>query len=220
MGELLKDYVSDYVIFDLETTGLSTETDRVVEIAGVKVRDGKVVQEFETLVNPGMPIPYMASEVNGITDDMVADAPAIDKALQDFLDFVGDMVLVGHNIDSFDLKFILRDAQEHLGKGLQNAYIDTLLLSRVFLPQLAHHSLSNLAEYYGIDTSGAHRALADCRMTQKVFECLAKEMENPSEEARQVKRCRRCGSVMKRRSGKFGEFWGCSRYPACKYTEN
>lgn len=76
-GKKLNDYVSDYVIFDLETTGTSCTTDEVVEISAIKVVDGKVVEEFSTLVNPQMPIPYWATEVNGITDTMVADSPPL-----------------------------------------------------------------------------------------------------------------------------------------------
>ena len=105
-GKKLLEYVPDYVLFDLETTGISWEKDEVVEISAVKVKGGEVVDEFSSLVNPGMPIHYYASEVNGITDDMVADSPSFDKVLEEFLEFAGDAVLVGHNIHTFDMKFI------------------------------------------------------------------------------------------------------------------
>lgn len=219
-GKKLNDYVSDYVIFDLETTGTSCTTDEVVEISAIKVVDGKVVEEFSTLVNPQMPIPYWATEVNGITDAMVADSPTFDVALKDFLEFVGDMILVGHNIHTFDMKFICRDAQKYFGKTIGNDYVDTLPIARLYLPQLGHHTLSDLADYYGISSDGAHRALFDCRMNQQIFERLGEEMKNPSEEAKKVKKCPRCGNPLKLRNGKFGEFWGCTGYPDCKYTQN
>lgn len=219
-GKKLNDYVSDYVIFDLETTGTSCTTDEVVEISAIKVVDGKVVEEFSTLVNPQMPIPYWATEVNGITDAMVADSPTFDVALSDFLEFIGDMILVGHNIHTFDMKFICRDAQKYFGKTIGNDYVDTLPIARLYLPQLGHHTLSDLADYYGISSDGAHRALFDCRMNQQIFERLAEEMKNPSEEAKKVKKCPRCGNPLKLRNGKFGEFWGCTGYPDCKYTKN
>lgn len=219
-GKKLNDYVSDYVIFDLETTGTSCTTDEVVEISAIKVVDGKVVEEFSTLVNPQMPIPYWATEVNGITDTMVADSPTFDVALRDFLEFVGDMILVGHNIHTFDMKFICRDAQKYFGKTIGNDYVDTLPIARLYLPQLGHHTLSDLADYYGISFDGAHRALFDCRMNQQIFERLGEEMKNPSEEAKKVKKCPRCGNLLKLRNGKFGEFWGCTGYPDCKYTQN
>lgn len=140
-GKKLNKYVSDYVIFDLETTGVSVTNDEVIEISAVKVANGIVVDEFTSLVNPGMPIPFYASEVNGITDDMVNDYPSFDVVLKSFLDFVGDNVLVGHNIHRFDMKFILRDSEKYFGKTISNDYIDTLQLARVYLPDMDSHTL-------------------------------------------------------------------------------
>ena len=219
-GKRRVEYVPDYVLFDLETTGVSWEKDEVVEISALKVKDGEVVDEFSTLVNPGMPIPYYASEVNGITDDMVADSPFFDKVLGEFLEFSGDAVLVGHNIHCFDMKFMQKSTQRYFGNLIGNDYIDTLQIARLYLPEMEHHTLTDLAAYYGIDADGAHRALNDCRMNQKVFECLKKEIENPSVAAKKVKKCPKCRNVLQRRKGKYGEFWGCMSYPECKYTRD
>lgn len=169
-------YTPDYVVFDLETTGISRVYDEVVEISAVKVRGGKVVDEFSTLVNPGRHIPAGASQVNGITDQMVAHAPRFVKVLQEFLDFTEGYPLVGHNIASFDMKFICRDAEKYYGAVPVNDYVDTLPLARKHLPNLSHHKLTDLASYYGLTTDGAHRALNDCRMNQQVYECMVKEM--------------------------------------------
>ncbi len=169
-------YTPDYVVFDLETTGISRVYDEVVEISAVKVRGGKVVDEFSTLVNPGRHIPSGASQVNGITDQMVAYAPRFVKVLQEFLDFTEGYPLVGHNIASFDMKFICRDAEKYYGSVPVNDYVDTLPLARKHLPNLYHHKLTDLASYYGLTTDGAHRALNDCRMNQQVYECMVKEM--------------------------------------------
>ncbi len=218
-GKKLYQYMPDYVVFDLETTGTSPNTDAVVEISAVKVLNGQAVDEFTTLVNPGRRIPYFASAVNGITDDMVADAPDFATALAAFLDFAGDMVLVGHNISSFDMKFLYRDAQSYWGKIPDNDYIDTLQLSRKLLKGLAHHRLVDLAEYYRISTRGAHRALNDCRMNQLVFERLAEEMKKAPEAAEEPL-CPNCGKPLKKRSGRFGAFWGCSGFPDCRFTRN
>ncbi|MBP5237170.1 MAG: topoisomerase DNA-binding C4 zinc finger domain-containing protein [Clostridia bacterium] len=217
-GKMKNIYVPNYVIFDLETTGVSPAYDEVVEISAIKVINGVVTDEFSTLVNPDRSIPYSASEINGITDAMVKDAPRFEEALKDFIDFAGDLTLVGHNINSFDMKFIWRDTVRYFGQTIANDYADTLSIARAYLPGLGHYTLSDLARYYGVDPSGAHRALCDCRMDQVIYECLAKEMEQPSEAAKRVKKCPQCGSIMKLRNGKFGEFWGCSGYPACKYT--
>lgn len=219
-GRKLNTYVSDYVVFDLETTGISCATDEVVEISAVKVQNGKVVDEFTTLVNPGCPIPHNASEVNGITDDMVANSPFFEDALSKFLTFVGDAVLVGHNIHTFDMKFLYRDAERFWGETIGNDYIDTLQIAKAYLPRLGRYRLVDLADYYKINTEGAHRALNDCHMNQTVFEYLGKEIANPADEAKAVRKCPRCGNVLRRRKGKYGEFWGCMSYPECKYTEN
>lgn len=216
-GKKRNQYVSDYVIFDLETTGTSCITDAVIEISAVKVKNGLVVEEFSTLVNPERPIPPEASDVNGIFDDMVADSPLFESALKDFLAFAGDSVLVGHNIQNFDMKFITRDAMKYWGMTVGNDYIDTLSLARQYFPELLHHKLVDLAEYYGISSVGAHRALNDCRMNQQVFEHLGQEMKHA---AGKFKLCPKCGQVMQKRNGKFGAFWGCSGYPDCRYTEN
>ncbi|MBR1696687.1 MAG: 3'-5' exonuclease [Anaerovibrio sp.] len=171
-GKQLLEYVPDYVVFDLETTGISCYEDSVVEISAVKVIGGMVEDEFSSLVNPRRSIPYAASRVNGITDDMVADAPTFDKVLAEFIDLTEGMTLVGHNIHSFDLKFIYRDSEKFYGGIPGNDYVDTLRLARKYLPQLKRHSLTLLAEYYGISTEGAHRALNDCHMNQQVYEQL------------------------------------------------
>ena len=171
-GKQLLEYVPDYVVFDLETTGISCYEDSVVEISAVKVIGGMVEEEFSSLVNPQRSIPYAASRVNGITDAMVADAPAFDKVLAEFIDFTEGMTLVGHNIHSFDLKFIYRDSEKFYCGIPGNDYVDTLRLARKYLPQLKRHSLTLLAEYYGISTEGAHRALNDCHMNQQVYEQL------------------------------------------------
>ena len=153
-GNLLNTYVADYVVFDLETTGISPKTDEVVEISAVKVEHGKVTDEFSTLVNPKRRIPYGASRVNGITDDMVAEAPFFEQVLEEFLEFIEGFVLVGHNIARFDMNFLYRDVEKYFERSLPNDYIDTLQMARRELPNLEHHRLTDLAEYYGISAEG------------------------------------------------------------------
>lgn len=214
-GKRLAKYVPDYVVFDLETTGVSVQRDEIIEISALKVKDGAVTETFSTLVNPGRPIPGAASAVNHITDEMVADAPDIAAALPQFLAFAGDCVLVGHNIQSFDLHFLNRALEKLYGRTLPNDYIDTLYMARRCLPQLSRHRLVDLALHFGISAEGAHRALSDCLMNQKCFEEMAKLLKNVGTEV-----CPRCNGELMRRKGRFGEFWGCSNYPSCKYTRN
>ncbi len=216
-GKQLTESFSDYVVFDLETTGISCMQDRVVEISAIKVIGGQVAEEFSSLVNPERPIPFRASQVNGITDEMVKDAPVFRDVLKDFLAFIGDLPLVGHNIHSFDLKFLYRDCENYYGQLIANDYVDTLKMSRICLPELKKHSLTDLAAFYGISTRGAHRALNDCRMNRAVYEKMCEVL---ADKMKSIRRCPKCGNILKRRNGKYGEFWGCSGYPDCRYTEN
>lgn len=212
--------ISEYIMLDIETTGLSPDTDAIIELSALKVVDHKIVDEFSILINPEMHIPYYASSITGITDDMVEGCPSVECALKGFEVFSRDLVLVGHNIKRFDLKFIQRDAVKYLGKEFSNDYLDTLMVSKRYLPELDSHSLESLADHYGISYEGAHRALADCHINKQVYDCLLKEMENPSEAAKRLKVCPRCGNLLKKRIGMYGEFWGCTGYPDCKYTKD
>lgn len=184
-GKRLTDYVSDYVVFDLETTGLSPATDEIIEISGIKVREHKVVDTFSTLVNPCTPIPYGATRVNGITNAMVKDAPLLKEALGNFLTFIGEDILVGHNIHTFDTNFIYDGAIREFGRKVTNDYVDTLHLAKACLPQMKTHKLTDIAAHFAIATEGAHRALNDCVMNQKCYEKLG-EIWKSKEAARVV----------------------------------
>lgn len=222
-GKRLNKYVKDYVVFDLETTGLSPETDEIIEISGIKVRDGKVAEEFSTLVNPGRPIPLDATRVNGITDQMVQDAPELKSALEKFLAFAGRDILVGHNIHNFDMNFLFHGARKALDREVPNDYVDTLYLAKSCLPKLYRYRLTDVSAHFGIETQGAYRALRDCTMNQQCYERLGELLKKQKEsgaagQAEGV--CPKCGSLLVKRTGKFGEFWGCSSYPGCRYTRN
>lgn len=219
-GKKINEYVSDYVVFDLETTGISPYNDSIIEISAVKVVDGNIVGEFSELVNPLRPIPPQASAVNNITDDMVCDCPTIDEIMPKFIEFAGDFVLVGHNIHCFDMKYMWRICEELYNETLANDYLDTLPFARKRLPKLAHHRLVDIASHYGITTEGAHRALNDCIMNQKCFELLAREVEQANETGKAQKICPKCGEELRLRNGIYGEFYGCSGFPNCRYTEN
>lgn len=217
-GNPRNQYLPDYVVFDLETTGISCTSDDVVEISALRVRGGRITDRFSSLVNPGRPIPYSASQVNHITDEMVAGEPTMGEILPEFLRFIGDDVLVGHNIARFDMKFLHRDCQSLFRKVPGNDYLDTLSFARSRLPGLRSYALTALASHYGLGTVGAHRALKDCELNQQVFELLAKEPERMMEAGCRV--CPRCGAPLVFRRGRFGSFYGCSQYPNCRHTEN
>lgn len=219
-GKRLNEYVPDYVVFDLETTGISPDRDSIIEISAVKVQKGQIAGEYSTLVNPRRHIPAGATAVNGITDKMVAGAPDIREAVDGFWNFVQDGILVGHNIHTFDTNFIYDVTLAHFGWEMKNNYVDTLYLARKCLPQLAHHKLGDVSVHFKIDTSGAHRALNDCVMNQRCYEELGKLLVSKPELVRVQLPCPKCGSELILRKGKFGEFFGCSGFPGCKYTRN
>lgn len=214
-GKRVSKYIDQYVVFDLETTGISSAKDDIIEISAVKVKSHQIVDEFSKLVNPERSIPAGATRVNGITDEMVKGALALPLILPDFLDFIGDEVLVGHNIHTFDLIFLGGAAREILGRDIMNDYIDTLYMARTCLPELAHHRLTDLAQYFSVNSAGAHRALQDCRMNQACYERLGQLMGKQP-----VALCPKCGAELEKRSGKFGQFFGCTNYPDCKFTRN
>lgn len=214
-GKKRNAYVPNYVVFDLETTGTDPNQDVIIEISAIKVANQKVTDTFSSLVNPKRPIPYYATTVNGITNEMVAEEPVLKEVLPEFLAFIGNEILVGHNIHNFDMKFIWNASEALMGRTVSNDYIDTLPLARQCLPQLSHHKLIDIASYYKISTAGAHRALNDCIMNQLCFEKLGEEYGKQPQ-----KICPMCGEMLQRRNGRYGEFWGCSGFPQCRYTEN
>lgn len=176
-GKLLHTYQPDYVIFDLETTGISWKKDAIIEISAIRVRGGKNVAEFSQLVNPQRPIPYHASMVNHIYDKMVTNKPTIEEIMPEFIDFIGDDLLVGHNIHMFDMKFIYKDCRTVFGLIPDNDYADTLFLARSCFPEMSHHRLSDLAERFNLSTENAHRALEDCKTNMIVYEEIGKVMK-------------------------------------------
>lgn len=157
-----------YVVFDIETTGLSKEKEMITEIGAVKVADGKIIDRFSTFVNPQRPISAEIKKLTGITDDMVKDAPTIENVLPEFLKFCEDTVLVAHNA-SFDTGFI-RIAAERAGLGeLHHTIVDTLELARALLPELNKHKLDIVCEHLGVTLNGHHRAVNDAEATAEVF---------------------------------------------------
>lgn len=222
-GKRLNKYVADYVVFDLETTGINPDRDVIIEISAIKVSGNQAVEEFSTLVNPERHIPKGATAVNGITDEMVADAPNIREAIELFLDFIGDSILVGHNIHTFDMNFAYDAAYMELGREIRNDYIDTLYMARQCLPELAHHKLTDVSEHFCIETEGAHRALCDCIMNQKCYEALGRILIEKNTKAKAAQKdgqiCPECGNELVLRKGKFGAFYGCSGFPECRFTK-
>jgi len=167
-----------YVVFDLETTGLDTSSCKIIEIAGVKIVDGKITHTFDTLINPQMPIPEEITRVTGISDKDVERAPTAEIVLPDFFKFTRECALVAHNI-GFDFP-ILNRMTEPLGYVYQNDLYDTVALARQYFPEIKSYKLERLTEYFGITHTGAHRALSDALATAALFKLIAKQKDRKS----------------------------------------
>ena len=160
-----------YTVVDIETTGTEIAYDKITEIGAVKIVNGVIKEYFQTLINPEVTIPKKIIELTGIDDELVKDSPHIDSVYPDFFKFLGDSVFVAHNAE-FDFRF-LKNAGKDLGYVLKNDVLDTLALSRKVLPNLKHHKLNNVCEYYGI-VFRHHRALSDAFATAELLLELVK----------------------------------------------
>ncbi len=168
MAQSLKDI--DFVIFDVETTGLSAAYgDRIIEVAVVKVRDGKIVDRFESLINPQRDIPYVATMVHGITDHQVANAPYANEVIPKLCNFIGDACLIGHNL-RFDLNFLNNECDLIGLDPLEDVFtLDTIRMAKGLYPGMSSYALGSVVLNLGIRQRGAHRAMEDVLMTTDLF---------------------------------------------------
>ena len=156
-----------YVVFDLETTGFSSIKDKIIEIGAVKVENGVITDKFSTFVNPKVPIPFEITNLTGITDDMVMEAPDIETILPQFLEFVGDAVLVAHNA-SFDVSFIEQNCRyQDIIPDFTS--VDTVAMARILLPTLSKFKLNVVANALHISLENHHRAVDDAGATAEIF---------------------------------------------------
>lgn len=158
----------EFVVFDIETTGLNSHTNKIIEIGAVKIKAGRIVDRYSQLINPGRPIPYHITEITSITDEQVANEPKIDKVIGKFVDFIGDAVLVAHNAP-FDMGFIKRDIKKYLNIDYQCSVIDTLQMARDLFPDLKKYGLGDLNKTLGLALEKHHRAVDDSQATANMF---------------------------------------------------
>jgi len=159
---------ADFVVFDLETTGFSPQNNRIIEIGAVKVQGGKITEKFSTFVNPEVPIPFRIEELTSIHDDMVMDAPTIETALPEFMEFCSGCVMVAHNV-SFDMSFIEENCAR-LGIPCDKTSVDTVAMARILLPALNRFKLDTVAKAVGVSLAHHHRAVDDAGCTAEIFE--------------------------------------------------
>jgi len=168
---------TEFVVFDLETTGAKAPPCRIIEIGAYRVRDGRVADEFQTLINPEMPIPEFITRLTGISNEMVANAPVFSDVVHDLLSFIGDSILVAHN-SGFDMGFL----NYEIGRVFEeyrvaNPCLCTVMLSRKLLPDIINHKLKTVAAHYSVDLVNHHRAGPDAFATAHVFVNLLTKLQ-------------------------------------------
>lgn len=166
-----------FVVFDLETTGAKAPPCRITEIGAYRVRNGKVAEEFHTLINPETSIPPFITSLTGISNDMVVDAPVFRDVASQFLEFIGDSVLVAHNAH-FDMGFLNHEiGRVYEDYRVWNPSLCTVQLSRKLLPNIENHKLSTVANYFSIELLNHHRASDDAKATAHIFVNLLNDLK-------------------------------------------
>lgn len=164
--------MNEYVVVDLETTGLAPKTDKILEIGAYRVVGGDFKEKFHMMLDPGIPVPPRITELTGITQEMVQGKARVEDGIRAFIDFAGELPLLGHNL-IFDYGF-LKHAAVNGGYLFDKEGVDTLKISREMLPQLASRSLGALCAHFSISQQSAHRGDDDARVTALVYEELKK----------------------------------------------
>lgn len=167
-GESLLLAVKDFTAIDIETTGLSPDFDSIIELAAVKYRDGDPVEKYQQLVNPGFKLDEFIKELTGITDDMLAEAPEIGAVLPDYIQFIGDDIVVGHNVN-FDVNFIYDNCVDQQLPRFNNDFIDTMRMARRLHKDWPNHKLDTMLSRLNVGDRSLHRALNDTELTAECY---------------------------------------------------
>ncbi len=165
--------IKDYVCVDIETSGIHSKWDRIIEIGAVKVREGKVVDTFSSLIDPGVEVSPFITDLTGISNDMLSGQAEISEVLPAFVRFAGKDYLLGHNI-MFDYRFLKQNAM-NLNMEFDRSGMDTLKIARKVLPHLESRALDYLCQYYGIEDKNHHRALNDAGATSRLYLTLMEQ---------------------------------------------
>lgn len=167
----------DYTVIDIETTGLSPDKNNIIELSAIKIRNNKIIDTFTELINPREKINGFVSNLTGITNLMVQKADIIENVLPKYMNFISDDIVLGHNV-KFDIRFISKNLEKYFNDKFKNESMDTMRLSRRYCTDITSHKLSNLANYFNIDSTGHHRGLKDCEMTYYVYEGIKNKYIN------------------------------------------
>ena len=166
-------FVDDYVLVDIETTGLSPVVDDIIEIGAIKVKDNKVIDSYSELIKINKKLSAFITNLTGITDEMLKKGKLPEIVLKEFVGFVGEDTIIGHNVN-FDLGFLRNKCLKYLNYSLCNSYVDTMYLARRLVPNSRNYKLGTLAEHFNISYEGAHRGLRDVEITYRLYNELRK----------------------------------------------
>ena len=172
-GERIVKALDNYTVIDIETTGFSSNIDEIIEVAAIRVRNGDVVEQFQSIIKPKQDIDAFITKLTGITNDMVEAAPSLEMVLPLFIDFIGDDIVVAHNA-GFDINFIYDVFNLTTGIYFSNDFIDTVYISRRLFKEYSKHTLLALTKHFGICGDIEHRALSDARKTFECYEYMKK----------------------------------------------
>lgn len=174
-GKSLVAFPSEYTAVDIETTGLDPEYCDIIEIAAVRYSGGKKIDEFSSLVKPSDPVDEYITELTGITDEMLIDAPDPAATLRDFCSFVGSDLLIGYNVN-FDINFLYDKIQLFLSDTFSNPFVDVMRIARRAVPGLKNYKMKTVSDALLVPVTGSHRATVDCETCAAVFESLKEKI--------------------------------------------
>ena len=169
--------LNEYIVLDLETTGLSKYKHKITEIAAIKFKDNEIVDKFHTLINPKVKIPSFITKLTGINYEMVKDAPTINEIMPELKEFLSDHTIIAHN-STFDHGFLNQNHLEHYNLPLPNQHLCTRKLAHRLLPELYSKRLSVICEHFEIINKQAHRAMTDVEVTAEIFSRFLEIMKN------------------------------------------
>lgn len=173
-GKSIIAFPKDYTIIDIETTGLDPRYYEIIEIGAIKYRSNEIVDKFSSLIYVDEIDDFITS-LTGITFKMLEKSPKIDKVIKDFYDFIGEDILVGYNVN-FDINFLYDNLLETNNIALKNSFVDVMRIAKKLLPNLEKHSQQYVCEYYNMNVSQSHRAIADCELCASLFNNLKNDI--------------------------------------------
>lgn len=170
-GKSIISFPDNYIMIDIETTGLSPDWDSIIEVAAVKIDNGEIIDEYSSFVEYNDELPEFITDLTGITSEMLIGAPSPQIVMKELSDFIGNDIIIGYNVN-FDINFLYDYFEKHLNLKLNNDYVDCMRIARKLYPEKKHHRLKDMVSLFDINVDTEHRALDDCRTTKLVYDNL------------------------------------------------